>query len=142
MRRAIVAATLAASVVLGVAAQAAAAQEYAVEGTHRNAIGQSITQASHARTYHSDATTVTIQLDCGATTTPAAIATGIQQCYLLGANGTKYHASSSGAVPGPAAVAYGVFAGIPRQHYRVCVQANAYWRENQVTFTAPLICSR
>lgn len=142
MKKTLIAA-IAATSILGAIAQPAAAIErtYSVQSTTSNSSGHTLNQGANARVITGDPSTVTVELDCFANTSPPAIAVGIQACYIRGSNGARYDATDIDATPGPVTATSGVFHGIPRQHYRVCVDSQAFWSEGSNFVDAALVCS-
>ena len=141
MRKTLIAAAVAASFVLGAAQPAWAVGEgYFVESITTSS-GHTINERADGHILKSDATKMTIELDCRIYTSPPAINTGIDACYMVGADNTRYDAGSHGAMIGPVDVTNGVFHDIKRQHYRVCVQTDAFWGTDSFYYAAPLVCS-
>ena len=69
------------------------------------------------------------------------IATGLLQCYLLGANGSRYEAGHKGSMSGSQALETGSAHGVPRQRYRLCVQGNAFYNSEPTYAEMTLACS-
>ena len=86
-------------------------------------------------------TELNISLECTATATPNALATGIVDCFLLGADGRSYHASGHGALTGPADAQADAELHVPVQQYRVCVIANAFYQDNFYLKNQAPVCS-
>ena len=145
MKRAIVC-VLAATTVFGAVQPAGAATTYSVKKAYA-AIAGTLTQAATAKVEHEDATTVTISLECTADAKQrgndpiGAAATGMPECFLLGADGTRHDAADAGAFPGNHIRRVGLFHGLKRQHYRVCVKSTVFWRSNSIFYAAPRLCS-
>ncbi len=140
IRKTIITATALATAAVGMGQPAgAAAQEYRVEASHTSS-GGTLTQSATARVLKTEGTKVTLQLDCLARTLPPAAGTGLPQCYFIGTSGTRRDALQIGALPGPVAHRSAIF-DVPKQHYRVCVQANALFPSATTNFLAPLNCS-
>lgn len=133
---------IAAAALLGAAQPAAAIERtYSVQNTTYDASGNRLNEGANARVLGGDATTVVIQLECFVNTWRPAIGTGVEACYVLGADGTKRRSLwTSSAQPGPFDVVAGVHT-VPRQHYRVCVEARAWFEDAVGWIDAPLVCS-
>ena len=140
MKRTIIAA-LAAIAVLGATQTAAsAATTWSVKRTYTTTAG-SVTQAATGTVQKEDATTLTVSLECTADA-PGAAALGITDCYLFGTgDGARYDAPDAGAFPGEHARRVGVFHGIRKQPYRVCVKTNVFFRATSTFYAAPRSCS-
>jgi hypothetical protein len=83
-----------------------------------------------------------ISLECTATATPNALATGIIDCYLLDpATGRTYHASGHGALTGPADAQADAELHVPVASYKVCVIANAFYQDNVYIKNPAPVCS-
>jgi type 1 fimbria pilin len=140
--RKILTAAIAATLLLAAAQPAAAIERtYSVQSTTTDASGNRLNQGANARVLNGDVTTVNIHVECFANTSPPAISIGLQDCYIVGADGTEYEVITAGAHPGPVTIATDVFRTVPRQHYRVCVDSNAFFSEDNNWVDAPLVCS-
>lgn len=144
VRRTIIAALAATAALAGVQS-AAAAPVYSVKRSYTMTAG-TLTQSATATVQGGTATTATITLDCAADATStrdriAAAAIGITECFMLGADGSRHDAADVGAFPGSHAERHGIFHGLKRQPYRVCVKTNVFWRYESTFYVAPRVCS-
>ena len=131
MRRIVLAVSLVAAASLGVVQEAAAVEKtFSVSKTFTAADGRQLTQSATGRILTGNATTLSASVDCEASTLSPAAAIGLPQCFLIGADGTRYDAGDSGAIPGLGNAQWGVFHEIPRQRYWVCVKANVFWQDS------------
>ena len=135
-----VAGVVAASGVL-MAGQPAFAQDttWSVSETVSDGSGHELTETANGQILASDETTLTIGFACTARSLFAA-ATSVTECYLEGADGTRYDAANVGAMPGPAAAYGDAVVAAPRQAYKVCVDALTFLTTGAL-LEAPLACS-
>jgi hypothetical protein len=131
--------TAAASALL-MAAPAFGQTTWSVSETFTDEAGNELTESAYGQVVASDETTLTIAVACAAEA-PDAIATGINECYLEGADGSLFDFGSIGANPGPASASAGGVINAPRQAYKVCVRANAFIGKDSLFLAAPLVCS-
>jgi hypothetical protein len=81
---------------------------------------------------------------CKATSDPLAIALGLRECYLEGANGVKYQGitpDSPEANEGPVSVDGNVVQNPKDQRHRICLKAAGQWPDNSFQFATTLVCS-
>ena len=136
-----VAGVVAASGVL-MAGVPAVAQEttWSVSHTADDGEGRTLTESANGQILASDEATLTIALGCTAVA-PDGIATSVTQCYLEGADGTRYgDEGSPGSLPGPADARATAVIDAPRQAYKVCVSSLTFLSNTGQLF-APLVCS-
>ena len=130
--------TAAASAVL-MAAPAFAQTTWSVSETFTDENGSELTESAYGQVLTSDETTMEIAFGCTAVA-PDSIGTGFRECYLEGADGSRFGGANFGAMPGPANAQAGAVIDAPRQAYKVCVRANAFLRSTAM-LEAPLVCS-
>lgn len=101
--------------------------------------GRSLTQVATGQNVGGTLSSTNILVECAAVAVPA-VATNIQACYLLGADGLRYHVSTSGAKPGPGDAAAGGVVSVPLQSYKACIDAQALYQDGTY-LDAPLRCA-
>jgi hypothetical protein len=107
-----------------------------------NGIPRTMTATGHGQILVSpNLTQMNISLECTATATPNALATGIIDCYLLSPTGQKYSAVGHGALTGPADAQASAVLTVPTALYRVCVVANAFYQDNVYIKNPAPVCS-
>ena len=128
-------------VVLGAASTASAApfERYSFSNTQTPG-GHTIHQGGNWEIVDAGGDGVTVNFRCSANGGDS-IATGLLQCYLLGADGSRFQAGHNGAYPISHAVEGGAVIGAPRQHYRICVQANAFYNPGGIYAETTAVCS-
>src|SRR5215208_34849 len=102
-------------------ALAAVDTTWSVSETASDSDGNELTETANGQVLTSDASTMTIALNCTARALPRGAGTGITLCYLEGADGTRYSVADNTGMPGPADTDNGVIVDAPRQPYKVCV---------------------
>jgi hypothetical protein len=112
-----------------------------VSSTVQTATARTINQTGKGQILPSETLgRMNVSLECTAVATPNPLATGIEQCFLLGANGARYNAVNDGALPGAADASVHAQLSVPTQSYRVCVQSQAFF-QNNVLLKAPVVCT-
>ena len=142
MRKGIVAVAVAAFA-LAAAQPAAAVETFGVTHTTTDAEGNKLNQGANGRVLNSDGSGMDIQFECFANMSLPAIASaiGIRDCYIVGANGMKFHAGNIGGNPGTFTARWEVLLDAPRQRYRICVRSGALVQGASTFIEAPLVCS-
>jgi len=122
-------------------AMAAPVERYSFSNT-QTPNGHTIHQGGNWEVVDAGGDGVTVNFRCSANAGDGeAIATGLLECYLLGADGSRFEAGHNGAVPGAHAVEGAVVIDAPRQSYRICVQANAFYASGASGAQTTLVCS-
>jgi hypothetical protein len=109
------------------------------DGGSATSVGRTLTQVATGQNVGGTLSSTNIALECAAVATPA-VATSIQACYLLGANGVKYNVARSGAKPGPGDAAAGAVLSVPLQSYRACIDSQALYQDGTY-LDAPVVCA-
>ncbi len=109
------------------------------DGGGLGSTARSLTQVATGQNVGGTLSSTNIALECAAAAVPA-VATNIQACYLLGANGVRYHVATSGAKPGPSDAAAGGVLSVPLQSYKACIDTQALYQDGTY-LDAPLRCA-
>lgn len=109
------------------------------DGGGLGSTGRTLTQVATGQNVGGTLSATNIALECAAVATPA-VATNIQSCFLLGANGLRYHVATSGAKPGPGDAAAGGVLSVPLQSYKACIDTQALYQDGTY-LDAPLRCA-
>lgn len=143
MRKTMLAAVAVIALMAFAAQPAVAAETFGVTHTATDAKGNQLNEGANGRILNSDAAGIDLAFECFANTSLPAFAAsiGIPDCYLLGANGVKFHAGNVGATPGTFTARAEVLLDAPRQRYRICVSAKALIQGESTFLQAPLVCS-
>ena len=103
------------------------------------AVGRSLTQVATGQNVGGSLSTTNVTVECAAAAT-VAVATDIQACYLLGANGVRYNVTDTGAKPGVADASVGGVLSVPLQSYKACIDSQALYQDGTY-LDAPARCA-
>ena len=133
---------MAAAVAALVAAQPASAQtSWSVSETVTDGAGNELTETANGQKLTDDGARMTMSLHCTARALPTGVGTGVRQCYFEGQNGIRFLADNDDSMPGPLDTVSLLVKDAPRQPYRACVEAAAFFSSSSTFLAAPLACS-
>ena len=123
-----------------IAAAALAAAAGAVPA-HAETAGTTVTESATGiqASMGNDRSAVTFACTASSTS-PSTIATEVRDCFLLGADGQRWYASSTGAKPLAVDASAGAQVLVPEQVYRVCVRTRTLSRDAQTYVETPVSC--
>jgi hypothetical protein len=108
--------------------------------TIEQATHQTLNQSATGQVLDSVGLSNTVAVQCSASAFPNALATSVEQCYLLSRGHQRFDAVTHGALPGPADATVTAVFNVPSDKWKVCVQTNTFFQDNTY-LEAPLVCS-